>query len=156
MYHHILVPVDCTEEAHRVAECLVPIVLKNSVCRVTVVTTYSPATDPTIRDHNLQHARAAAKEITDVLFDYGIVAWRRILGTRNPAQAIAEESRRDLCYDLIVLGTHQTRTERGEMVEIRETPCQSPLATQIAERVDIPVMILPDREKRQKLPGNTG
>jgi nucleotide-binding universal stress UspA family protein len=140
MYHHILVPVDCSEEARRVAERLAGMVCANPVCQVTIVTTYTPAADPVIRERNLQHARVAAKEISDLLFDYGIVAWRRILGTKNPAQAIADETQRNLNYDLIVLGTHQARTEMDE------APCQSALAAQISDRVNIPVMILPDRK----------
>jgi nucleotide-binding universal stress UspA family protein len=141
MYRHILVSVDCSDESRRVAERLAAIVCPNPVCQVTLVTTYTPASDPVIQAHNLQHARAAAKEISDVLFDYGVIAWRRVLGAKNPAQAIAEESQRDLQYDLIVVGTHQARPEiDGEF-------CHAPLAAQISERTNIPVMILSDRRE---------
>jgi nucleotide-binding universal stress UspA family protein len=138
MYRHILVPVDCTDDARREAHRLARYVGPMNATKVTVAATITPSPDPQIHQKKVAHANGALAAIADILHGYGIHARRRIVEGADAACALTAEEKDDLeNYDLIVMGTHQTRSE------IDDFPCRGSLADQIAQRTSLPIIILP-------------
>jgi len=103
------------------------------------VTTISPSTTGAERQGKLNHSQDALRGAAALMLWTGVVADRQIVEGKDAVAAIAKQSRQTVNpYDLIVVGTRQTR------IEDIEAPCQGSLADRLAQRVTLPVLVVPD------------
>ncbi len=144
MYQHILVPIDCTDASRNLVPLLAHFVAPLIPCRVTLAVTLTPT--PTqnseLHDKRRRHASDALHSVQQLLLQEGIWSGCCLVEGSDPAAALAAEARNPAeLYDLIVLGTHQTRPED------LEAPCRGSFADQICACTSLPVLILPQRGK---------
>jgi nucleotide-binding universal stress UspA family protein len=146
VYTHVLTWIDCSNEARRevayVAQHFTPI----TNCRVTLVAVISPSQTEAERAKKLDHALGALRETGEILHAKGIFSWRKVLVGKDPIAAVSEESRQtENPYDLIVVGTHQMR------LEDIEPPCFGSPADRLAQRVTLPLLVVPDGPPMRKV-----
>jgi nucleotide-binding universal stress UspA family protein len=141
MYRHALIPIDCSEEARQAAVRMVGHLGSVPACRVTLVAAVTASPLEEIREKKRDHAYEALRSIGKILHGYGIYATQRVAEAAEGGDAasgiIAEANRPDERYDVILLGTHQTRPDD------EEEPCAGSLADKLCRRVNIPVLVLP-------------
>lgn len=144
MYRQVLALIDCSEESRRLAAAITAHFGHTTLCRVTLAASIGPSPSPEIREKKVRHAQEALESVYDILLGSGMMARRRVvLESADPVSGVmaevekAKEGERD--YDLIVLGTHQARTEEFE------APCRGSLADRIILRSPLPVLVLPTR-----------
>jgi nucleotide-binding universal stress UspA family protein len=139
MYSHVLAWIDCSQDARREAAFVARHFACIPTCRVTLVATISPSTTDAERQGKLNHAQDALRGAAALMLWTGVVADRQIVEGKDPVAAVAKESCQTINpYDLIVVGTHQTR------IEDIEAPCQGSLVDRLAQRVTLPVLVVPD------------
>ena len=142
MYRHILALIDCTDDARTEAIQIARQFASEPTTRITIAANVTPTDDPALRRKKQEHARGALHAIGDLLTGEGMYARKRVLEAEDAVDAVlAEASRPQECYDLIVLGAHQARPEMDEM------PCRGSLADRLALRASVPVMVLPSRPR---------
>jgi len=140
MYRHVLIPVDCSEDARRAVPALAKYLSEMMSCRATLVAAISPTPFAELHDKKVAHAREALRSVSALLREYGVYTNGRIIEGEEVSVAVEEESRlTSEMYDLILLSTYQTRPED------EENPCAGSLADRLSRRVDIPVLVLPTR-----------
>ena len=143
MYRHVLIPVDCSPESRRAASELARFLVPLVPCRVTLIAATSPARSEDERRGKARHASEAVRAIRDIFAESGVYTTKRIAeGVEDgdlAAAANQEAQRTDAVYDLILLGTHQTRQEEFDL------PCAGSLADRICANATVPVLILPTR-----------
>ncbi|MDX1932104.1 MAG: hypothetical protein SFU56_05835 [Capsulimonadales bacterium] len=143
IYHHALVPVDCTEECRRSAETVAEFFTPHQNCMVTLAATISPSNTPEERQKKVLHAEGALANIATIFQRYGIYARRTIVEGRDPYAALQAKMLavyRDEPMDLVVLTMRHTRTEDDE------APCLGSFADRMARRaaaVQAQTIILP-------------
>lgn len=142
MYRHVLYLIDCTPETRREATGVAKHLAGVTNCRMTLVAHVTPAPSAEFREKKAAHAEEALKAIKDQFRNCGCYTRTLVLEGEDIAPLLAEEAyagRDRWNYDLIVLGTHQTRPE------IDELPCRGSVADRVAQHTDLPVLILPAR-----------
>jgi nucleotide-binding universal stress UspA family protein len=141
VYRHALIPIDCSEEARQAIVRMVGYLGSVPACRVTLVAAVTASPLEEIRQKKLDHAYEALRTVGKLLHGYGIYATQRVAEAEegaDPALGIVNEANRsDERYDVILMGTHQTRPDDEEQ------PCAGSLADKICRRVRIPVLVLP-------------
>jgi nucleotide-binding universal stress UspA family protein len=140
MYRHLLVPIDCSDDSRRLMVTLARFATPHIPCKVTLVASVTPTDDEGLRKARLNHALTALHGLHDILHQYGVWSRTRVLESEDHIGAISEEATdtREQ-YDLLVLGTHQTR------IEDWDAPCQSSFADRLSQRSHLPVMVLPSQ-----------
>lgn len=143
MYRHVLIPVDCSPDGRRAASDLAQFLAPLVPCRATLLAATSPARSEEESREKARHAREAVRAIADIFAESGVYTTQRIAqGVDEGDLAVAanrESQRTAAVYDLILLGTHQTRQEEFDL------PYMGSLADRICANVTIPVLILPTR-----------
>jgi nucleotide-binding universal stress UspA family protein len=140
MYRHVLVPIDCTDASRHFVQRLARFVAPLVPCRVTLAAAVTPTQDGQLRDKRQRHAEDALRCLHQQLLQEGI--WSRycvVEGEDHAAAVAAEGTNPRELYNLIVLGTYQTRQEDFD------APCKGSFADQICARTNLPVMILPNQ-----------
>lgn len=138
MFSHLLVPIDCTDDTRRLAEHLTRFVIPLVPSKLTLAAVVTPTDDPVLRGKRRRHAEAALLTLHTMLLNHGVWARTRVLENEDHAAAYAIEGARDEeKYDLLLLGTHQTRPED------LEAPCRGSFADQLCQRTHLPVLVLP-------------
>ena len=139
MYSHVLTWIDCSNESRRVAAAVARHFTPVTNCKVTLVAVISPSQTVAERTKKLDHAREALHQTSEILHAKGVFSWRKVVEGKDPIIAVAEESRQtENPYDLIVVGAHQTR------IEDVEPPCVGSQADRLAQRVTLPLLVVPE------------
>jgi nucleotide-binding universal stress UspA family protein len=144
MYRHALIPIDCTDDARQMTQALARFLGPIPACRATLVATITPSPYPEIQQKKIAHAEEALRAMGKLLYGYGVFATQRVLEATDgePASAVAAEANTsDQLYDVILLGTYQTRPDEDE-------PCTGSLADKICRRANVPVLVLPTCPRR--------
>lgn len=138
MCRHILVPIDCSEDARRIVPALARFAARMPSCQFTLVAPVTPAPTPELRESKQAHARTALHMMHYLLQDFGVYAFCRIAEGMDAVAATLETSQ-DAAeqFDLILLGAYQTRPE------VDEFPCQGSFADKLCRYSRLPVYILP-------------
>jgi nucleotide-binding universal stress UspA family protein len=138
MYRHILVPIDCTDDARRAVMQIIHYFANEHIVKVTLAASVTPTDDSKLRDKRIAHAEEALKAAGNILARYGVYTRRIVVEGEDHAAALAEYAADELCvFDVVVLGAYQARTEEFDM------PCRGSLADRLSQLSPIPVMILP-------------
>jgi nucleotide-binding universal stress UspA family protein len=138
MYHHVMVPIDCSDDARNEAYSIASHLATMEGTLVTIAAGITPSFDSTFRAKKVEHARVALRAIGDILDERGIRSRHLIVEGADVAQALADEAYSiDQQYDLFLLGVHQTRPE------FDDAPGLGSFADQLARCTHLPVMILP-------------
>ena len=138
MYRHLLVPIDCTEDAQHLAHGIARFASPLVPCRVTLAATITPTDNRELNSKRRRHACDALRTIGDQLLQEGIWSRSCILENKDAAKAIAAEATdTELGYDLIVMGTYQTRQED------MDAPCRGSFVDQVCAKTKLPVLVLP-------------
>jgi nucleotide-binding universal stress UspA family protein len=139
MYSHVLTWIDCSNESRRTVASVARHFTPVTNCKVTLVAVISPSATAPERAKKLEHAREALRQTGELLHKKGVFSWKKVVEGKDPVVAVAEESRQSVNpYDLIIVGTHQTR------IEDAEPPCLGSLADRLAQRVTLPVLVVPE------------
>jgi hypothetical protein len=143
VYHHALVPIDCTEECRRSAETVAEFFTPHQNCMVTLAATISPSQTPEEKQKRVAHAEGALAAVAAVFQRYGIYCRRAIVEGNDPFAALQAKMlsvHKDEPMDLVVLTLRHTRTEN------EEEPCLGTFADRIARRaatIGAQTLILP-------------
>lgn len=140
MYRHVLVPVDCTDDALRAMPRIIKFVAQMTSCQVTIAASVTPAPTEQISQGKRLHAADALNRLHAYLRGFGVHTQCRIVQGADPATAFAAESLNSLeQYDLILMAAYQTRIEGFDF------PCTGSLVDQIAAGTGLPILVLPSR-----------
>src|SRR6476661_3131390 len=110
MYQHLLVPIDCTDDSRHLAQRVARFAAPLIPCRVTLTAAVTPTEDGDLRNKRRRHANDALRSLQQLLVQEGI--WSRscvLEGADHAVTVAAEANNASERYDLIVLGTYQTR-----------------------------------------------
>lgn len=145
MYRHVLVPIDCSQDTRLAAPQLAQFLSTMVPCQVTLVAVTSPAAIEEERFDKMRHARQALHSVADVFTNSGVYTRQRLVeNTENGDMATALKSilnSSQIPYDLILLASHNTRQEEFDL------PCPGSVADRICSKVNIPVLVLPTRQR---------
>jgi nucleotide-binding universal stress UspA family protein len=137
MYQHVLVPIDCTDGSRHLAQSLIRFMA--FPCRITLAATITPTPDRELQAKRQRHANDALRSVQQLLLEGGIWTRSCLVEGSDTAMALATEAKNTAeRYDMIVLGTHQTRTEDFE------APCKGSFSDQLCARTHLPVLVLPE------------
>jgi nucleotide-binding universal stress UspA family protein len=140
MYRHLLVPIDCTDSSRHLVQRIARFATPLIPCRITLAAAVTPTQDSELRGKRRRHANDALRSLHQQLLHEGI--WSRtcvVEGDDHAAALAAEAANSTELYDLIVLGTYQTRQEDFD------APCKGSFADQLCARTRLPVLVLPDQ-----------
>jgi len=138
MYRHILAPIDCSEDARRLVPDLARYISRMPSCQMTLVATVTPSPIPQINHVRQLHARETLHAMHNLFLNFGVYAFCRVAEGDDTVTATLETAHdEEELFDLIVLGSYQTRTEADDF------PCEGSFADKICRKSHLPVYILP-------------
>lgn len=149
MYRHVIVPIDCSDDARREAVRVARYLSPMHGTKVTIIAGITPTLDPAVHEKKVQHAQDALDAIAAIMTQYGIRTHQRILAGVDAAQAlVAEACSAEQQYDLFVLGVHSIQPDIDEFETYDKAGVylnRGSFADQLIQKSHLPVMVLPGR-----------